>query len=48
LFASVDLVEDEWGVVSATDPGVRINGPWRVFEISSGDLGDGGANGECV
>jgi len=45
LFAHVDLIEDEWGGLPALDSSLRINGQWRVFEISSGDSDDG-ANGE--
>ncbi|BEI85607.1 hypothetical protein CcaverHIS002_0510080 [Cutaneotrichosporon cavernicola] len=42
LFAPSDLVEEEWG--PCEEPGVAINGPWRVFEVASGDDGGGGGN----
>lgn len=42
LFAEADLVADEWG--TSNEAGVQINGPWRVFEVASGDDGDSGEN----
>ncbi|BEJ10691.1 hypothetical protein CspHIS471_0101130 [Cutaneotrichosporon sp. HIS471] len=42
LFAPADLVEEEWG--PCQEQGVAINGPWRVFEVASGDDGGGGGN----
>lgn len=38
LFAATDLVIAEWG--SVYNAAVCINGPWRVFEISSPDSND--------
>ncbi|RXK35772.1 hypothetical protein M231_06958 [Tremella mesenterica] len=39
VFGSIDLVNEEW---SDADQDVRVSGSWRVFEISSGDEGEGG------
>ncbi len=44
IFASIDLIAKQW--VACLCDEVRISTPWRVFEISSGDVGDAGNYGE--
>ncbi|KAL7420556.1 hypothetical protein Q5752_004507 [Cryptotrichosporon argae] len=39
LFASLDLIDAEWRI---DDTSVRVSASWRVFEISSGDIGENG------
>ncbi|KLT42669.1 hypothetical protein CC85DRAFT_285393 [Cutaneotrichosporon oleaginosum] len=42
LFAPAHLVVEEWGVHQ--EDGIVVNGPWRVFEVATGDAGGGGGN----
>ncbi|ORY22035.1 hypothetical protein BCR39DRAFT_562461 [Naematelia encephala] len=42
IFGSVALVAKQWEGAGAIDTEVLINAPWRVYEISSGEVGDVG------